>query len=65
MRYRDPGGGVYKRLWIRGNRVQGAILYGDTRSAAWYAELIENQRDVSELRHTLLLDDAPLASAAS
>jgi len=65
MRYCDPGGGIYKRLWLRGNRVQGAILYGDTRSAAWYADLIENQRDVSGLRHTLLLDDAPQAGVAS
>ena len=31
IRYCDPGGGIYKRLWLRGNRLQAAILYGDTR----------------------------------
>ena len=65
IRYCDRGGGIYKRLWIRGNRMQAAILYGDTRSAAWYADLIENQRDVSDLRHSLLLEDAPRAGAMS
>jgi NAD(P)H-dependent nitrite reductase small subunit len=65
IRYRDPGGGIYKRIWIRGNRMQAAILYGDTRNAAWYADLIENQRDISDLRHSLLLDDAPRTVTAS
>jgi NAD(P)H-dependent nitrite reductase small subunit len=65
VRYCDRGGGIYKRVWIRGNRMQAAILYGDTRSAAWYADLIESQRDVSDLRHSLLLDDAPRAGALS
>jgi NAD(P)H-dependent nitrite reductase small subunit len=63
IRYCDRGGGIYKRVWIRGNRLQAAILYGDTRSAAWYADLIESQRDVSDVRHALLLEDAPRAGA--
>jgi NAD(P)H-nitrite reductase large subunit len=38
--------------------VLAAVLFGDTRSAARYAELIETQRDVSAQRDTLLLGEA-------
>jgi nitrite reductase (NADH) large subunit len=28
--YQDPGAGIYKKLVIRDNRLDGALLYGDT-----------------------------------
>ena len=55
LRYSDPRRGVYKRLLVQGNRLQAAILYGDTRNAAWYAELIESKRDISVYRDQMLL----------
>jgi len=54
IRYADPAAGIYKRLWVRDNRLQAAVLYGDTRHATWYAELIAQQRDISACREQLL-----------
>lgn len=57
IRFADPAAGIYKRLWLRDNRVLAAVLFGDTSAAAQLAELIETQRDVSSLRETLLLGE--------
>jgi nitrite reductase (NADH) large subunit len=57
IRYADRAAGVYKRLWLRDNRVQAAVLFGDARDAGRIAGLIESQRDVAELREALLLGD--------
>jgi nitrite reductase (NADH) large subunit len=64
IRYADAAGGVYKRLWVRDNRLQAAVLYGDTRHANWYAELIEQQRDISACREQLLWGEEPAGSLA-
>ncbi|MEO6184837.1 MAG: FAD-dependent oxidoreductase, partial [Steroidobacteraceae bacterium] len=65
IRYADRAAGIYKRLWVKDNRLQAAILFGDTRNSGWYAELIENQRDVSALREALLLGEPPAAESAA
>ncbi|MEO6079025.1 MAG: nitrite reductase small subunit NirD [Steroidobacteraceae bacterium] len=65
IRYADRAAGVYKRLWLKDNRLQAAVLFGDTRNAGWYAELIEHQRDVSTVREMLLLGEAPVAGSAA
>lgn len=56
--FRDPRRGVYKRLVMQDNRLAGAVLYGDTRDAAWYYELLSSQRDVGPLRQRLLFGQA-------
>jgi nitrite reductase (NADH) large subunit len=58
IRYADHAAGVYKRLWLRENRVLAAVLFGDTRAAAQLAELIDTQRDVSAIREHLLLGES-------
>jgi NAD(P)H-nitrite reductase large subunit len=65
IRYADRAAGVYKRLWLRDNRVQAAVLFGDARDAVRIAALIESQRDVTEQRDTLLLGDASAADTAA
>ncbi|MEO8315618.1 MAG: hypothetical protein ABI645_12600, partial [Pseudomonadota bacterium] len=57
IRYSDRSAGIYRRLWLRNNRVQAAVMFGDTRNSAWYARLIEQQNDISDLRETLLLGE--------
>jgi NAD(P)H-dependent nitrite reductase small subunit len=64
IRYADPAAGIYRRLWLRDNRVLAAVLFGDTHSAARFAELIETQRDVSAQRDLLLLGEPAAGSAA-
>jgi nitrite reductase (NADH) large subunit len=65
IRYCDRGTGVYRRLWIKDSRLQAAVLFGDTRNAGWYAQLIEQQRDVAPLRELLLLGVQPAAGTAA
>jgi nitrite reductase (NADH) large subunit len=64
IRYSDPAAGIYRRLWLRDNRVLAAVLFGDTRASARLADLIESQRDVSVQREMLLLGE-PLAGSAA
>ncbi len=51
---RDARRGIYKRLILKDNRVQGAVLYGDAADGHWYNELISEQTDISKLRSRLL-----------
>ncbi|OGI43560.1 MAG: nitrite reductase large subunit [Candidatus Muproteobacteria bacterium RBG_16_64_11] len=50
----DPQRGVYKKLVVRGNRLEGALLYGDTENESWYFDLMRDGTDVSGLRDHLL-----------
>lgn len=51
---RDPKRGIYKRLILKNNHVQGAVLYGDARDGSWYSDLISEQTDISAIRNRLL-----------
>jgi nitrite reductase (NADH) large subunit len=57
----DKRRGVYKRVVLEGNRICGAVLFGDTREASRLKELIAEQADVGAIRDQLLFD----ASAAA
>ncbi|OWT69183.1 assimilatory nitrite reductase large subunit [Achromobacter sp. HZ28] len=50
----DPLAGVYKKLVLKGDRLVGACLYGDTADGAWYFRLIREGRDVAALRDQLM-----------
>lgn len=59
---RDFAQGVYKKLVLRGGKLVGGVLYGDSANAPWYMELMRSGRDVAALRETLLF--GPEATAA-
>ncbi|MGH1451620.1 MAG: nitrite reductase large subunit NirB [Paracoccaceae bacterium] len=71
--FRDPSRGVYKRLVLEGNRVIGAVMYGDTADGAWFYNHIKDAADVSDMRETLIFGPAfqggaqtdPLAAVAA
>ncbi|HEX2942469.1 MAG TPA: nitrite reductase large subunit NirB [Rhodopila sp.] len=56
--FRDAARGVHKKLVVRGDKLIGAVLYGDARDSAWYFDLIRNGTNVTELRDTLLFGPA-------
>ena len=62
--FRDPGRGVYKRLIIEGERLIGAVMYGDTADGAWFFDKIKTAAPISDLRDTLIFGPA-FASGAS
>jgi len=51
---RDPRRGIYKRLVLQGERVVGAVLYGDVADGPWYFDLIQHQTPVAAMRQRLL-----------
>ncbi|MBT3534859.1 MAG: NAD(P)/FAD-dependent oxidoreductase, partial [Rhodospirillaceae bacterium] len=55
---RDAQSGIYKRLVLSGNKVVGAVLYGDTSDSAWFFQLIKDGADISEMRETLIFGPA-------
>ena len=50
----DPVGGVYKKLVIRDNKLEGAVLYGDTTDGAWYFQLLREGRCIGAIRDHLM-----------
>ncbi len=61
--YQDPAGGIYKKVVVRGNRVSGAVLYGDSSDASWYFQLMREGTDVGEIRERLLFGQAHVGDA--
>ncbi|MCR4264621.1 nitrite reductase large subunit NirB [Nitratireductor sp. ZSWI3] len=70
---RDAAAGVYKRLVLKGNRVIGVVLFGETADGAWFSDLQKRGTDVSEMRDSLIFGQAyqggasadPLAAVAA
>ncbi len=63
LRFSDPAAKIYKRLWVKDNQLKAAVLFGETRQAAWYSQLIERQQDVSGIRQQLLWGDGTSTAA--
>ncbi len=59
----DPAGGTYKKLVLDGNRLTGAVLYGDTVDGSWYFQLIREGTDISDIRGRLILGQAHLGDS--
>ncbi len=60
---KDAGRGVYKKVVLKDNRVQGAVMYGDTLDGSWYFELMREGTDVASLRDKLLFGQAHLGDS--
>ncbi len=63
--FRDPARGVYKRLILQGNKVIGAVMYGDTADGAWFYNHIKEGTDVADMRDTLIFGPAYQGGAAA
>jgi NAD(P)H-dependent nitrite reductase small subunit len=57
----DKRRGVYKRVVLEGNKVCGAVLFGDVREAAKLRELIADRTDIGDMRDQLLFDSPAAA----
>ena len=63
MLMKDAARGVYKKLVLKDNRIQGAVLYGDTLDGSWYFELMRDGADISDIRDKLLFGQAHLGDS--
>lgn len=53
--FRDASRGIYKRLILEGDRLIGAVLYGDTADGAWFFSKIKDAEPIDpEARDTLI-----------
>jgi len=52
--YKDARRGIYKRLVLKGGRLEGAVLYGEAADGGWYFDLIRGRTDVSRYRDRLV-----------
>jgi nitrite reductase (NADH) large subunit len=59
----DPQGGVYKRLVLKGDKLVGAVLYGDTADGNWYFRLLREGRTVAGIRDRLMFGEQALMAA--
>ncbi|QBK06630.1 NAD(P)/FAD-dependent oxidoreductase [Hylemonella gracilis] len=62
----DPhaeGGGVYKKLVLKDDKLVGACLYGDTVDGSWYFKLLRNGRNVTDLRDKLMFGESNIGDA--
>ena len=59
----DPGAGVYRKLVLRGDRLVGACLYGDTEDGGWYFRLLRDGVAVQELRDRLMFGESQASQA--
>jgi nitrite reductase (NADH) large subunit len=60
---KDAARGVYKKLVIRDERIEGALLYGDTVDGSWYYELMREGSDISAHRDQLMFGRSHLADS--
>lgn len=68
LTYHDPQQGDYRRLLLRDNRIEGAVLYGDTAFGPWYFEQSLAGCDLGVCRQALLFgagDAKPLLEEAA
>ncbi len=59
----DPGGGVYKKLVLKDDKLVGACLYGDTVDGSWYFKLLREGRSVGDIRDKLMFGESSLGDA--
>jgi nitrite reductase (NADH) large subunit len=56
--FEDSDAGIYKKLILKNNRIQGVVLYGDTADGPWFQELLEKATDISCFRSQLIFGQA-------
>ncbi|HIB84977.1 MAG TPA: NAD(P)/FAD-dependent oxidoreductase, partial [Chromatiaceae bacterium] len=61
--FKDESRGVYRKLVIKDNIVQGAVMYGDTIDGTWYFDLMRDKTDISDFRSTILFGQAHLGDS--
>ncbi len=55
--FNDPENEVYKKLVIKGDKMIGAVLYGETLDGAWYFDLINQQSAIATIREQLIFGE--------
>ncbi len=63
--YQDLTQNVYRKVVLKENKIQGAVLFGDVTGSNWIFENLVSQNDVSVYRDTLVFGDGFAPSPSS
>ncbi|MDT8376949.1 MAG: nitrite reductase large subunit NirB, partial [Mariprofundaceae bacterium] len=63
IEYLDRAGGIYKKLVLEENRIAGAVMFGDTADGPSFFRMLQEGRDVSEQRSSLLFGSSVLGNS--
>ena len=61
--FKDAAKGVYKKLIIKNNKIDGAVLFGDTIDGTWYFQLMCDGTDITDMRDNLLFGQAHIGDS--
>ncbi|MDH5178517.1 MAG: nitrite reductase large subunit NirB [Gammaproteobacteria bacterium] len=61
--FQDASSGVYRKLVVQDNKIQGAVMYGDTIDGSWYFDLLRDGTDISDMRKNILFGQAHLGDS--
>jgi nitrite reductase (NADH) large subunit len=58
LEFNDFERSVYKKILISEHKVVGAVLYGDVADSQWYFELLQQERNIEDIRQELIFGQA-------
>ena len=56
--YQDESKGIYKKIILKNQIVQGVVLYGETQEGGFYNDLLDNKIDISDIRPYIMFGRA-------
>jgi|UPI00037D4106 nitrite reductase (NADH) large subunit len=59
----DKVGGVYKKMVLEDDKIKGVVMFGDTADGPTFFQWMQDGKDVSDLRSTLLFSASGLGDA--
>jgi nitrite reductase (NADH) large subunit len=59
----DPMSGIYKKLMVKDNKIQGAVMIGDTGDGAWYFQLMREGTSIADFRSRILFGKSHLGDS--
>jgi len=63
IEYLDRSGGIYKKLVVEDNKITGAVMFGDTADGPSFFNMLQEGRDISARRSSLLFDQSVLGNS--
>ncbi|HIE40781.1 MAG TPA: NAD(P)/FAD-dependent oxidoreductase, partial [Thiomicrorhabdus sp.] len=55
--YKDLSQNIYRKVVLKENKIQGAVLFGDVTGSNWIFDNLVSQNDVSAYRDTLVFGE--------
>jgi nitrite reductase (NADH) large subunit len=58
IEFNDIERSIYKKIITSKQQIVGAVLYGDVVDSQWYFELLQQKRDITDIRQNLIFGQA-------